>query len=169
MPPKKAAKKAKKKPASDARKAFEHLGRVQSLASFARVEEATLHTLLSSADAAYQAEHFAESAHLLRATEHLLFAAVVETNVAQVSRPLLKAVEEEINHLTERAEEHGHCKEAPQAVQRIYAGMRAGADSAMRRREYRKALELARGAEALSHIGELHHLLPEPRKVKALA
>lgn len=167
MPPKKAA----KKHGSDARKAFEHLGRVQSLASFAPAEHESLTTLLSAADAAFQSHHYEESAHLLRAAEHLLFAAMVATNPAQVSSHLARAVHEEFDHLTDRAAEHGHSKKSPQAVRRIYARMQEDAGQAMQRRDYRKALELARGAEALTHLNAIDHDLlrpaDAPKKLKA--
>jgi hypothetical protein len=167
MPPKKAA----KKHGSNARKAFEHLGRVQSIASVAPAEHESLAILLLAADAAFQSHHYDESAHLLRAAEHLLFAAVVDTNPQRVSRHLVQAVQEEFDHLNERAEGRGHSKKSPPAVRRIYARMQENAGHAMQRRDYRKALELARGAEALTHLNAIDHDLlrpaDAPKKLKA--
>jgi hypothetical protein len=161
-----APKKAVKKAGTDARKAFEHLGRVQSIASFAPAEHVPLTTLVSAADAAFRAHQYKESAHLLRAAEHLLFAAMVETAPAQISPHLLEAVAEEFDHLAERAAEHSHSEKAPHAIRRIYARMKKDAGSAMQQRNYRRALELVRGAEALTHLGPLHHSLPEPQPAR---
>jgi hypothetical protein len=64
MPPKKAAKKAAKKApgqhdphnaGKDARRTFEHLGRVQALSSLISDESDSLNFLMKTADAAYQA------------------------------------------------------------------------------------------------------------------
>jgi hypothetical protein len=167
MPPKKAAKKA----GGHARKAFEHLGRVQCLAALPSAERECLPTLLSAADAAFQSHHYSKSAHLLRAAEHLLFAAVVDTNPQQLSRLLVKELQEEFDQLLERAAQHGHAEGSPQAIQRIYTRMREDAVNAMRRHDYRKALELGRGAEALTHVNAIDRVLPGPtderRRLKA--
>ena len=161
MAPKKAAKKAlgkhdQPKAGRDARRTFEHLGRVQAIASLITEDRASIQVLISMADAAFRSNHHKQSADLLRAAEHLSFASIVETDSAGISGSLLGAIQEEFDHLVERAEEHGAAKEAPAAIRTIYRRMAKDAASAMRRDAYRTALELARGAEALTHLRELH-------------
>jgi hypothetical protein len=161
MPAKKAAKKAAKKgpgkhdphkATKDARRTFEHLGRVQVIADRAVTEQASIQVLVSTADAAYRSQHYKESAELLRAAEHLSFAAIVESDSPGMSEVLVGAIQEEFDHLLERAEKHGAAAEAPASIRRIFERMAKQASSAMRRKAYRAALEFARGAEALSHI-----------------
>ena len=155
MAPQKAAKKSV---AKDARRAFEHLGRVQSIATLASAEAAMLTTLVTTADTAFQSQRYEDSANLLRAAEHLAFAAIVKTKPGQISPSLVQALQEEFHHLVERTEEHE--RDSADAIERIYARMKAGAASAMRHHDYRRALELARGAEALTHIEALDYKLP---------
>jgi hypothetical protein len=164
MAPKKAAKKAAKKApnhhdphkaARDARRTFEHLGRVQAIASLATSEQASVQILVAASDAAYRSELYKESADLLRAAEHLSFSAIVETGNAPKSAALVDAIEEEFNHLLERADDHGAAEDAPATIRKIYSRMTKDASSAMGRKAYRTALELARGAEALTHLEAL--------------
>lgn len=165
MAPKKAAKKAAKKaPAKhdahkagrDARRTFEHLGRVQALLPLTAAEQDAIALLATAADTAFRQQHYKDSADLLRAAEHLSFACIVDSPEAgQISEGPTAAIREEFEHLRERAEEHGAASEAPRLVRTIYTRMARDADSAMKKHWYRKALELARGAEALTHI---HHL-----------
>jgi hypothetical protein len=168
MAPKKAAKKAAKKAPGnhdphkagrDARRTFEHLGRVQALASLATGEQASIQLLVSTADAAYRSHQYKESADLLRAAEHLAFAAIVETDRTLIAKTLLEAIQEECDHLLERAEEHGAAEYAPAAIRKLCGRMTKDAASAMRRKAYRAALELARGAEALAHVENLDEKL----------
>jgi hypothetical protein len=69
-----------------------------------------------------------------------------------MSEVLVGAIQEEFDHLLERAEKNGAAAEAPALIRKIFDRMAKHASSAMRRRAYRAALEFARGAEALSHI-----------------
>jgi hypothetical protein len=162
MPPKKAAKKIAMKSANkhdahkaarDARRAFEHLGRVQSIVSVAVPELDAIHALTSLADTAVRAQRYKESADLLRAAEHLSFASMVVTDGSRLSESLVEAIREEFDHLLERAGGHGDATESPAEVRKIYGRMTKNAADAMRRKAYRTALELARGAEALTHVG----------------
>src|ERR1700761_3304891 len=105
MAPKKAAKKAAKKSAkkavgghdhraaNDARRTFEHLGQVQALATLASDEQETIRLLTSTADAAFQAESYREAADILRAAEHLSFAAIVAVNMPVISQDMRTAIE----------------------------------------------------------------------------
>lgn len=178
MPPKKAAKKAAKKApgqhdphkaAKDARRAFEHLGRVQTLSSFTSSESESLNLLIKTADGAYQAQQYKESADLLRAAEHLSFAALHVEAAESVSAELKSAIEEEFKHLIERSVEHSSHHDIPKILLALLARMTRDAKAAMLCGSYRSALEFARGAEALSHV---HHLdirrLPAPTAQKSL-
>src|SRR6202012_5105768 len=117
------AKKAPKNPGRDARRAFEHLGRVQAMANSLSVGHSPLATLVSAADAAFQSGKFEESAHLLRAAEHLLFAAIVNTSQGKTPPLLLQAIEEEFEHLNERAADHGHGANLTREIRSIYSQM----------------------------------------------
>ena len=178
MPPTKAAKKAAKKAAGqhdphkavkDARRTFEHLGRVQALSSLTSSEGEALNLLMTTADAAYQAQHYKESADLLRAAEHLSFAAVHAGAVEMVAAELKKGLKEEFEHLVERCVEHSSYGDIPEALVTLIDRMTRDAEAAMRRGSYRSALEFARGAEALSHVHHLDtNLLPAPAARKHL-
>lgn len=163
MAPKKAPRKAAKKAAAkhgphnagkDARRTFEHLGRVQAIASLTLREQESIALLVSMANGAFRNKRYKESADLLRAAEHLSFASIVESDANRMSVELISAIREEFEHLRERAEEHGGAGDAPKIIGAIYVRMIKDAKRAQQEGEYRKALELARGAEALTHI---HH------------
>jgi len=178
MPPKKAAKKSAKKAAGhhdphkagkDARRTFEHLGRVQALSSLTAKESESLTLLTKTADAAYQVQQYKESADLLRAAEHLSFAVLHLEASESVSADLKKVIQEEFEHLIERSVEHSSDRDVPMVLLALLARMTLDAKAAMRRGSYRSASEFARGAEALSHVHHLDaNLLPAPTPQKHL-
>ncbi len=174
MPPKKAAKKAAgqsdpHKAAKDARRTFEHLGRVQALSHFTSSESESLNLLTKTADMAYQTKQYKEAADLLRAAEHLSFAALHLDAVETVSAELKEVIEEEFEHLIQRSGEHSSIHDLPKSLLALLARTIKDAKVAMRRGSYRSALEFARGAEALSHVHSLGlNPLPVPTSPKQL-
>ena len=173
MPPKKAAKKAPghhdpHKPAKDARRTFEHLGRVQALASLTSAEDPSLRLLTQTADAAYRVQQYKDSADLLRAAEHLSFACLHRSATETVSNDLKDNLNEEFEHLMERAKEHTSHDAVPKSLLGLLAHLSHEAKSAMQRGSYRAAMEYARGAEALSHVHAIDLSLPAPATQKYL-
>lgn len=178
MPAKKAAKKSAKKAAAqhdprkaakDARRTFEHLGRVQAISGLTSSEDESLNLLTKTADIAYKAQQYKESADLLRAAEHLSFAALHVEATETVAAALKVVIKEEFEHLIERSVEHSSHHEIPKVLQVLLTRMSKDAKAAMRRGSYRSALEFARGAEALSHVHHLDlDLLPAPAAQKQL-
>lgn len=167
MPPGKAAKKVAKKAAKkvsakgpakigkDTRRAYEHLGRVQVLVErLGPAESDSVQVLVKHAEVALRDGDSKSGADLLRAAEHLGFGTLAMQQPADEtsSEMLLTAVREEFDHLREKAQEAGEAAEASRAVAAIYKRMVKGAAAAMRSRQFRAALEMARGAEALTHI-----------------
>jgi hypothetical protein len=161
MAPKKAVKKAAakmsdnhggKKDAQDARRTFEHLGRVRSILSRVTGARGAIQSLVSVADHNLCSQHYRESANLLRAAEHLSFADLLSDDRQRVSPDLLRAIEDELSHLLDRAREHGEAEDAPTMIRELYGRMTSEAKAALRRGSYGAALELARGAEALTHV-----------------
>lgn len=162
--PKKAAKKAATKTAGikdphkaakDARRTFEHLGRVQAIAQFTAAEGEALTLLSQTADRAFRTQQYKNSADLLRAAEHLSFASLHREARETVSDTLKATIEEEFDHLLERAEDHADHHSAPKEIRALMERMINDANSALKRGSYRAALEFARGAEALAHVDEL--------------
>lgn len=157
MAPKKAPKKAPAhhdlhKAGKDARRTYEHLGRVQALAPLATAEQDSIGILVSAADEAFRSDHFKSSADLLRAAEHLCFAALVQTGSFRISPDMIASVEEELEHLRQRAADHAADEDLPPALHKISTRMWKEMEIALRQASYGRALELARGAEALAHV-----------------
>jgi hypothetical protein len=154
MAPKKAVKKAKSggKPENDARRTFEHLGRVQALAPLTASESETILLLMNLADESYRARQYKESADLLRAAEHLSFATLHAGSTETVSPDLQTTLTEEVEHLVERMTEHASKHRASKPLQQLRARFHRESKAAFARGSYRAALELARGAEALAHV-----------------
>jgi hypothetical protein len=164
MAPKKAAKKAAKKTAgiqpahkaaNDARRTFEHLGRVQVLSRVAHEEQEDLKMLTATALSTFRGQQYKESADLLRAAEHLSFAKLHVGSVDPVAADLQQVIHEELHHLLARAQEHAGTDELPGEIQQIYLRSLSAAQSSLESGSLRAALEFARGAEALAHV---HHL-----------
>ena len=175
MPPGKAAKKVAKKAAKkipakgpakigkDTRRAYEHLGRVQVLVERLGPEQSdAVQVLVKHAEVALRDGDSKSGADLLRAAEHLGFGTLAMQQPADEtsSEMLLTAVREEFDHLREKAQEAGEAVEAPRAVAALYKRMAKGAAAAMRSRQFRAALEMARGAEALTQVAAATPKLP---------
>ena len=166
MPPIKVAKKAAKKAPGhdphkmqkDARRAYEHLGRVQALL---RLQDAAttdrVQQLIPLAQGALLAGQAKQAADLLRAAEHLSFGALraADSPDKSISEDLATAIHEEIEHQQDKAEEHGGAEESTAAIRTLYRFMADAASKALTAERYRAALEFARGAEALTHLDDL--------------
>jgi Rad3-related DNA helicase len=164
MTPKKAAKKAAgkhhpHKSAKDARRSFEHFGRVQVLSSLTSCASDALRLITTTADAAYWAQCYKESADLLRAAEHLSFAVLHNQGAERVDADLQRAILDEFEHLMERAQDHASRHVTPKELRPLLTRLSSDARSALRGGSYRAALEFARGAEALSHVSEIGSML----------
>src|SRR6185437_16477587 len=122
MPAKKAAKKSVKKmarksphplPSQDLRRAYEHLGRVDILeGALAGVHFVQVSALATLAQQQLAVGHARDAAELLRAAEHICFAALAPEDrpgaVQIVSTELKAAISAELNQLTRRAEVRWH-------------------------------------------------------------
>ena len=166
--PEKAAKKAPKKSAKKApkhdkkhhggknvRRAYEHMGRLEALQSgLSSPVVAQIHTLSEMARRSLQKGDSKSSADLLRAGEHLAFAFLSPSAKESVSDELRSAITAQYEHLLEKAAEHWdeHDEEPAALITAIYEKSLAAAEAAFDKGAYRKALELVRAAEALSHV-----------------
>ncbi len=167
MPAKKAAKKVASKaakkaphhhPSRDLRRAYEHLGRIEilegALVGSAYVEVSSLANL---AEQQLVSGHAKNAADLLRAAEHISFAALAphesSTGTPRVSAELKAAIAGEIDHLRQRAEDHwAEGDDDRRVLEGLYSRTLKQARMAYARGMYRPALELARAAEALAHV-----------------
>lgn len=164
MPANKAAKKAAAKhadpkhhEAKDLRRAYEHLGRVEILQhSLGATSAKEIHTLVTLAEKELGKGHRKDAADLLRAAEHFSFAALAaEATSGNVSDELKGIVAEEVDHLTERANEHwgeSDREEHHASIAPLFHTSLEAAEKALEVGSYRQALELARGSEALAHV-----------------
>lgn len=163
MPAKKAAKKAVKKhahhrPAHDLRRAYEHLGRIDVLeGALAGSPFSDVTLLVNFAQQQLAAGHHKDAADLLRAAEHVSFAALAPKDggdFGRVSADLKSAIAEELDHLSRRAEELWEEIDTPRrgTLATLYARTLEQAHRSFVRGAYRPALELARAAEAIAHI-----------------
>lgn len=169
-PPKKAAKKAAKKSAkhpdqkhhaghheaNDLRRAYEHLGRVESLERTLPGGFGEAVSLLKGmAQAEINAGHAKDAADLLRGAEHLSFAALAGESARdhKLVSPLPEAIAEKFDELNRRADEHwNYQEERPEVLTVLYQSARKGAVKAYKASHFFKALEFARAAEALAHV-----------------
>ncbi len=169
MKKKNAAKKAAKKkankstphhPSHDLRRAYEHLGRVDILeGALAGVHYRHVSALAKLAEQQLSVGHERDAADLLRAAEHICFAALAPEErsgtVPLVSTELKAAVAAELIHLTRRAEEQwsGAVEGEPhETIATIYVAALDQAHLNFNSGAYRPALELARAAEALARV-----------------
>jgi len=162
MAPKKAAKKAPKHHkdkhdgGKDLRKAYEHLGRLSALRELLPVTVVSrLSTLSELAESSLKSGEAKTAADLLRAGEHLAFGTLASKSKEQrLSEALVDAIHADYEHMIDKAEEHRerHGDEAPEAVGALYDTMLEAASEAFDKGAYRRALEFARGAEALAHV-----------------
>lgn len=157
-PPQKAAKKHAVKPDSDQSikdklRAYEHLGRVRVLVPLLTPDAAETVTVLGDmSQASLRLDAACDAADLLRAAEHYCFAtlATSDPTSSTISTELRRRIETECNRLRERSDTRASVL-AP-TIHLIYQEMCDLAARALRAGSYRAALEMARGAEALSHV-----------------
>ena len=151
----KAAKKSPGGPGHDLRRAYEHLHRLHVLARFLPSDELIqLRTLSQYAGAALRAEQPRTGADLLRAAEHLAFAALSrEADNAAPAPELVEDLREAYEHLRERAAAAWEAQDpAPaRALRALYSEARGGAKGAWKVNAFHRAMEFARAADALAH------------------
>ncbi len=183
MAAKKAAKKAAKHHkdkkhdgGKDLRKAYEHLGRLGAMRELLPATVASrVSTLTELAEASLRAGEAKSAADLLRAGEHLAFGTLAsKTKEQRLSEALVDAIHADYEHMLDKAEEHRerHGDETPAAVGALYDTMLEAASEAFDKGAYRRALEFARGAEALAHVrghaaAKLEDGGEKPKKLKA--
>ncbi len=161
MAPKKAAKKvakkaAKKTPgqklAQDTRRCYEHFGRVSTLLRLVPEKE-IVSKLVSLAQELMRLGATKEAADALRAAEHLSFGSLaLQGRPDSISDLLLEALQTEYRDLLDRAKQRAEEHELTGPAARLFSTMRKMAVGAFKAERYRAASELARGAEALTHI-----------------
>lgn len=164
-PPKKAPKKAAKKAArnhpdhhqaSDLRRAYEHMSRVEILLKSLSPSNAKAVTALAVlARQQLESGSNQEAADLLRGLEHLSFAALADEDSKKVllSDELVQSITEHFYELIGRADEHWEDhEEAPGTLTAIYMSSRKSATRSFMHGAYHKALEFARAAEALALV-----------------
>jgi hypothetical protein len=147
----------------DMRRAYEHLGRVEILQQF--LQPASAHevgVLVALAQQEIQNGHKRQASELLRASEHLSFAAlgIEETKKAPPAKDLERAISEEFEHLTHKAEERWEYGDRHEGLAAIYKFSLQTAKTALKHGEYHPALELARAADALAGVKQ--HEVPQP-------
>lgn len=168
---KKAAKKTGKHPGHDVRRAFEHLYRlhgVRSLLDAPVLDE--MRALSGFAQAALAAGDPKSAAELLRAAEHLAFGTLAsDAAVHDMADDLRAALKEEFHHRMERAAERwdDQDRKPARAIKALYKRMRSDAKEAWKDDAFARALEFARGADALAHAhtGDLQLASPEDSQV----
>ncbi len=166
MPEKKAAKKAGKKLAKehgkkhhegkDLRRAYEHLGRLGGLEKLVTAGVRTqIGVLTEAAQRSLQQGEQKMAADLLRAGEHLGFGSLAsQAKASRIGDDLASAIDAEYEHLVDKAEDHWgkHDGNRPAGIEEVYESMLDAANVAYGKGAYRRALEFARGAEALAHV-----------------
>jgi hypothetical protein len=180
MAPKKAAKKSAKDhgkkdhhEGKDLRRAYEHLGRLSGLEKLLSAGvTAQIGVLTELAQRSLLEGEAKSAADLLRAGEHLGFGSLAsQAKESRVSEELASALNAEYEHLVDKAEEHWEKREGerPGAIEPVYESMVEAACAAFAKGAWRRALEFARGAEALAHVrgGSGAALLEEPKGKKA--
>lgn len=165
MAPAKAARKAAKKLAGDhGRKrgdrdmlrAFEHLGRVSVLEKLlSGPSTGQIGVLIELAKRSLLQGERKSAADMLRAGEHWGFGSLASpTGADRLGDGLAPAVNAEYEHLVDKAQHHRQKHEAhfSIAILAVYESMLESANVAFQEGAYRRALEFARGAEALAHV-----------------
>lgn len=161
-----AAKKAAKKSAKDhgtkhhegkdLRRAYEHLGRLSVLEKLLTASVAGQVGLMTElAQSSLRQGEDKTAADLLRAGEHLGFGTLAsQAKESRLSDELVSAINAEYEHLVDKAAEHWQKHEGnrPSEIEAVYDAMLDSANSAFQKGVYRRALEFARGAEALAHV-----------------
>jgi len=154
MHPKRAASKAARKtdpgPQHDLRRAYEHLGRVDILeGALAGTHFVQVSALVTLAQQHLTLGHARDAADLLRAAEHICFAALAPEDlpgaVPMVSAELKTALAAELNDLTRSAEERwtaadASAEDADEALAAIYTAALNQAVTEFARGAFRPAL-----------------------------
>lgn len=174
--PRKAAKKLVHHPVNDLRRAYEHLGRIEilegALAGSPFVDVAALSGL---AQQQLEAAEYRNAANLLRAAEHMCFAALAPSHASDSPSDvdLERALTMEFENLMRRSEEHWQQHEEPshrRIIEDLFARALDQARRAFDRGAFRPALEFARAADALSHIASgLPATMPDRMLIGRLA
>lgn len=166
MAPKKAAKRVGAKAAKEhgkkhhegkaVRRAYEHLGRLGGLEKLVAAGVRTqIGVLTEAAQRSLSQGEQKAAADLLRAGEHLGFGSLAsQAKASRLSDELASAIDAEYEHLVDKAEEHWakHDGNRPAGIEEVYESMLDAANAAYGKGAYRRALEFARGAEALAHV-----------------
>jgi hypothetical protein len=138
------------------RRAYEHLGRLSVMQKhLASGVVGQVGLLTALAQKSLLAGEQKSAADLLRAGEHLGFGSLASTAKAtRLSEELDAAINAEYEHLGDKAAEHWEKHEGnrPAEIEAVYESMVELADAAFAKGAYRRALEFARGAEALAHV-----------------
>jgi hypothetical protein len=158
--------------APDLLRSYEHFGRIDILeGGLAGSPFVDVNALANLAQQQLDTGYSTNAATLLRAAEHISFAALAPKGPADLSSRIpdeLKAVvDAELHRLTESAEE-GWSKSTTnrRVIKNIYTSALEQARLAFGRGAYRPALQLARAAEALSHVSDgLPATLPGDREL----
>lgn len=178
MPPHKAAKKAAQKAAhdlhkkhhhtKDLRRAYEHLGRVEILGLMQSGSCEEVISLVNLAQDEMENGGSRNAADLLRAAEHLSFAALLDRagSNTQVYGVLMPAISDELDRLADKAQEHWQSDDADEGIAQIYRDSLTRAGAARNQGLFRQALELVRAAEALAHVKPPHRK-HAPKRVAA--
>lgn len=154
--------------------AYEQFGRIDVLESgLAGSSFVNVNVLANLAQQQLDSGHTANAGHLLRAAEHLSFAALAPRDSARLTAnipgELLAAVAAEMDRLTHSAESlwsaHGGHRDRT-VIENIYSAALEDARRAFAGGAYRTALQLARAAEALAHVGDgLPSTIPADRQL----
>jgi hypothetical protein len=159
---------------SDPLRAYEHFGRIDILeGGLAGSRFVDVNVLANLAQQQLDSGNAENAANLLRAAEHLSFAALAPSDSARLTShipgELKQAVADELDRLTRRAEElWSESKETASRalIANIFATALSEARLAFDRGAYRPALQLARAAEALAHVSKgLPTTLPGDREL----
>jgi hypothetical protein len=157
-----------------ARRAYEHFGRIEILeGGLAGSPFVDVSTLANLAQQQLDSGRPENAANLLRAAEHLSFAALAPKESSDLSNrisPELKAaVARELERLTRTAEDRWTDSEQAAnrvVIKNIFAEALDRARQAFTRGAYRPALQLARAADALSQVAPgLPSSLPGDREL----
>jgi hypothetical protein len=160
--------------APDVLRSYERFGRIEILeGGLAGSPFVDVNALANLAQQQFDSGHATNAANLLRAAEHISFAALSPRGSADLSSCIpaeLKAVvAAELNRLTQDAEHRwAESKDAAdrRVIENIYTSTLEQTRHAFARGAYRPALHLARAAEALSMINEgLPAKLPGDREL----
>lgn len=141
--------------AKDLRRAYEHLHRVSFLHDRLEPSAKDQVDLLSrAAQTAVAADDPASAADLLRAAEHLAFASLAaSTGDTNASETLAGAARAQYANLVDRASDNweNHDETAEAELATIFHHLLGAAEEAYAAGALYRALEFARGAEALAH------------------